>query len=358
MDPAFRILDANLNRAREGLRVLEDIARFALDDASITKQLKLIRHALRSVTDAADPGGGGGRLRLLASRDTPADVGTHISTPAEAARSSLHDLASAAAARTSEALRVIEETAKLLAPAAAPAVAVEQARYQLYQLEKRLILALATGRARQWRLCILLTESLCTHHPWLEVARRAIAGGADCLQLREKDLDSAELLKRAAQLVALARPHGVSVIINDRADIALAANADGVHLGQHDLPIAAVRALAGAKLLVGVSTHNLDEARRALNDGADYAGVGAMFPTPTKPRETSGPAYLRAFLDFTEGKRPLPHLAIGGITPANIPQLTAAGCRGVAVSSVVCSASDPASVCTALTSTLAMVVVR
>ncbi|MGH7131955.1 MAG: thiamine phosphate synthase [Phycisphaerales bacterium] len=344
MDPAFRILDANLNRAREGLRVLEDIARFALDDASVITQFKIIRHALRSVADAADPGGG--RLRLLASRDTPADVGTQISTPAESARSNLHDLASAAAARTSEALRVIEETAKLLAPASARGI--EQARYHLYELEKRLLLALATGRARQWRLCILLTESLCTHHPWLEVARRAIAGGADCLQLREKDLDSAELLRRADQLIALARPHGVSVIVNDRADIALAANADGVHLGQHDLPVAAVRALAGARLLVGVSTHNLDEARRALNDGADYAGVGAMFTTATKPRETSGPAYLRAFLDFVADKRPLPHLVIGGITSANLSQLAAAGCRGVAVSLVVCSASDPAAVCASL----------
>ncbi|MFT3684150.1 MAG: thiamine phosphate synthase [Phycisphaerales bacterium] len=199
---------------------------------------------------------------------------------------------------------------------------------------------------------MLVTESLCRGgRPWLEVATEAIAGGADCIQLREKSLQDGELLARAKSLVQAVGGRA-AVIVNDRADIALAAGATGVHLGQEDAPVSAVRELAGDRLLVGVSTHDLIEARRAMHDGADYVGVGAMFPTSTKVRETSGPAYLRAFLEFTRETRPLPHVAIGGITPENVANLIEAGCRGVAVSGVVCASMDPAGVCTALRSAL------
>ena len=137
----------------------------------------------------------------------------------------------------------------------------------------------------------------------------------------------------------------MSVIINDRTDIALLAGASGVHLGQEDASVASVRELAGERLLVGVSTHDFAEARKALHDGADYVGVGAMFRTATKDRDTSGPEYLAAFLELTREQRPLPHLAIGGIAPENVGDLVAVGCRGVAVSSVVCGSDDPAGVC-------------
>ncbi|HZW06797.1 MAG TPA: thiamine phosphate synthase, partial [Phycisphaerales bacterium] len=335
MQSALRMIDANANRAAEGLRVMEDVARFALDHAELAALCKGARHDLRSALEGVP----GGRLGMLASRDTPGDVGTSIKAEGtETVRASLNAVAAAAAGRVMEGLRAIEETAKVVAPAAAGAV--ERVRYRVYEIDKRLGLALGTGRGAQWRLCVLITESLCKR-PWLDVARGAIEGGADCLQLREKGLADGELLKRATALVELARGRA-AVIVNDRADIALAAGADGVHLGQEDAPVSAVRALAGDRLLVGVSTHDLGEARRALRDGADYVGVGAMFPTATKAREASGVAYLRAFLEVTRETRPLPHLAIGGITAANIGQLVEAGCRGVAVSSTACGSDDPA----------------
>jgi thiamine-phosphate pyrophosphorylase len=355
-----RMLDANLNRAREGLRVLEDAARFALDDAALVARLKPLRHTISRVPDAlAHP------ARLLACRDTDADVGTTIKTSHESTRDALPSLISAAAKRTTEALRVIEETLKvpgMVAPTGADLPrSIEHARYALYQIERDFDASVATRARRahpaQWRICVLITESLCAR-PWLDVARQAIAGGADCLQLREKTLESAELLTRARALVALARhaDSPVAVIINDRPDIALLAAADGVHLGQTDLPMSEVRRLAHAagspQLLIGSSTHDLAEARAAIAAGADYCGIGAMFTTTTKPRPTSGLTYLQQYL-ADPALAQTPHLAIGGITPENIAAIRAGGATGIAVSSSVCGASDPAAVVRTLRAALA-----
>ena len=343
MNDAARMLDANLNRAREALRVMEDIARFTLSDAALAADLKAARQSLRAIAETAmlDPG------VLAAWRDTPGDVGTPVTTDSERARATIRDIALAAGMRAGEALRVIEECTKL-DPESEAASDAKALRYVVYDLEKRLTLALGTGRARQWRLCVLITESLCNGRKWEHVAACAIRGGADVLQLREKSLDSRELLARATRLVALCREHSTTCIINDRPDIALLARADGVHLGQTDFSVQDVRKLAGFSLLVGVSTTNIRQARLAATDGADICGVGPMFPTTTthKP-DVAGPAYLREYLAEPQTGR-IPHLAIGGITPANIGELAAAGCKGVAVSSAVCGADDPESVCQVL----------
>lgn len=332
MPAVLRIIDANANRAREALRVMEESARFLLDDDELCAALKQLRHDLAAAL-AALPG-------LEASRDTPGDVGTRVSTAREEMRDGAGAVAIAAGKRLSEALRSIEEYSKVLGDTgrALPGL-VEQMRYHGYELEQRLVAALATGRARQWRLCVLISESLCRDGDWQAVARGAIEGGADCLQLREKSLDARPLLDRARALVALARPRGVSVIVNDRLDVALAAGADGVHLGQGDLPVAEARKIVGRQLLIGVSTSCLDEARRAKRDGADYCGVGPMFNTTTKHKDVIvGPAYLREYLAWGG----LPHLAIGGIGVDNIDALVEAGAKGVAVSSAVCAAADAA----------------
>lgn len=332
MDPIARIIDANANRAREALRVMEDAARFGLNDSELSARLKSMRHALREALGALPVDD----LALVSSRDTPGDVGVAISTVSEGERAGLEEVAGAAAARLTEALRSIEEAAKALAPGAG--ARFEALRYEAYELEKRLRLSLAGGRARQWTLCVLVSESLC-RLPWETVANAAIAGGADCLQLREKTLDSGELLRRARRLVELTRDAGAAAIINDRPDIALLSGADGVHVGQSDLSVSDVRALAGRRLLIGVSTHNVEQARAALRDGADYCGVGPMFPTTTKNSgPLAGPSYLREYVALAHAPA---HLAIGGVTPENVGALMLEGCRGVAVSSFVCGSPDP-----------------
>lgn len=357
-----RIIDANANRAREALRVMEDAARFALDDERLCREIKSLRHDLLAALGGAEGGMGGGKAgaraagaigldrgALLASRDTPGDVGKGVSTASEMTRAGVRGVAGAAAARLTEALRSIEESLKALGVDARP---IEALRYRAYTAERDLVLALGTGRAPQWRLCVLVTEALCRVRPWEEVVERAIRGGADCFQLREKSLPDRELLARARRLVGICREAGAAVVVNDRPDIALLARADGVHVGQEDLGVEEIRRLAGFGLLVGVSTTDLAQARAAVRAGADLCGVGPMFPTTTKAKDRlAGPASLREYL-ADPVLAAAPHLAIGGIGPANIGELAAAGCRGVAVSSAVCGAEEPEAVCAAIVAAL------
>lgn len=188
-------------------------------------------------------------------------------------------------------------------------------------------------------MCVLLTEASCAR-PWADVLRAVIAGGADCIQVREKSLGDRDLLARIRAAIEIARPAGAAIVVNDRVDLALAAGADGVHVGQGDLPPGEVRRLAGDRLVVGASTHSLDEARAAVAAGAHVCGVGAMFASPTKPDVApSGPSYLRAYLAAFPH---VPHLAIGGIDAARAAELAALGCRGVAIGAAACAAADPA----------------
>ena len=393
MRDARRIIDASANRAREALRVMEDAARFLLDDADLARALKQARHDLAHALDALP----GGARALPLTRDTPRDVGATIVTDDEHRRSNSADVAAAAAKRAAEALRSIEETAKVLAadqssggtgappnqssggtgvppnqssggtgvspvhpPAPSCPAQIESIRYRVYELERRLALALSpSARAASIRLCVLVSESLCGGRDWLEVARLAAAGGADAIQLREKDLPARELLDRARRLVDAAKQWqwgggkggeetgGGLVLINDRPDVAALAEADGVHLGQTDLPPDAARRIVGPDRLVGVSATTLDQARAARAAGADYCGVGPMFATTTKQHpggrtdgSLAGPDLLRAYL---AADPPLPpHLAIGGIDAARARELAASDCRAVAVSAAVCRAPDPA----------------
>lgn len=371
MHSAARILDANLNRAREALRVLEDIARFALDDRELSGELKSMRHALRDAASTL----GVDDIELIAARDAVHDVGKDIKTQAEGERETLRSVASAAGKRLTEALRSIEEIAKALpgairAPARggmndgepSPVMdpgepawrAFERLRYRAYDAEMRTVLALGSPRRATWKLCVIITKALCKHHSWLDVANAAIENGADCIQLREKEISDAELLARARVLVELCHTGGsrVAAIINDRPDVALLAGADGVHLGQEDMGVADVRRLSGARLLVGVSTANILHATRALREGADYCGVGPMFASSTKPKDTlAGVEYLKKYLEY-QPKLP-PHLAIGGVGPNTIDALVEAGAQGVAVSSAVCESLYPGDVVSRLRSALA-----
>ena len=325
----LRIVDANANRAREALRVLEDYARFALNDDGMSGRLKELRHALAGAT-------AGVVGEAILWRDTPGDVGTDNKTERELIRADLSAVVTAAGKRLGEALRVIEECLKTIDPIQASAV--EAVRYRFYDLEQALSRTLRPAVIfAQVKLYVLITESIC-NRPWQEVAEAAIAGGADCLQLREKGLDIGELLARATWLAGLCHKHSTLCIINDRPDIALLSNADGVHVGQEDLPAAKVRALLGTRLILGVSTHRIEHAKQAVLDGADYIGVGPVFRSSTKTRDIlPGLDYARqAARDIR-----IPSIAIAGITEANVEQVMATGVQAVAVTAAVAGADDP-----------------
>lgn len=322
-------MDANANRASEALRTLEDVARFAIADEALAGGLKRLRHDVAASLGRLPAGW------LIANRDTASDIGTTISTDREAQRTGLDTVAIAAAARLGEALRSLEEMAKTVDPTIAREI--ESVRYRSYDIAAE-VMRRTPGHRRQWRVCVLITEALC-RRPWRDVVCSVLDGGADAIQVREKSMDGGPLAERVQSIVDLARPLGVSVIVNDRVDVAAACGADGVHLGQSDLAPAAVRRIVGRRLIVGMSTHDAAEADRAIRENADYCGVGAMFPTLVKPSaHRGGVAWLRSYL---ENYGRIPHLAIGGITPNNVHTLVDAGCRGVAVSSCVCSHEHP-----------------
>ena len=170
----------------------------------------------------------------------------------------------------------------------------------------------------------------------------ALKGGVTCVQLREKELDEAAFLQEARDICALCRQYGVPFIVNDNVDIATACGADGVHVGQEDMGAEEARRRVGENMILGVSVHTVEEARQAVRDGADYLGLGAVFPTSTKtdveqmPNET-----LRAICDAVD----VPIVAIGGINRGNILKLAGSGVDGVALVSAIFSAEDIEGTC-------------
>jgi len=331
-----RIIDANFNRAREAIRVIEDYARFIQDDPAGCEAAKRLRHALAAIYHRLPVD------ELLAARDTPNDVGTQISTPSEQNRTGDADVCVAACKRLPEALRTLEEYAKTFDPQVA--AAIEAIRYRAYDLEQRVALrAPKSARFAKVRLYVLITADLCKND-WQTTAADAIIGGAGCLQLREKNLDDDELLARARELAAICRKHEALFIVNDRPDIALLSDADGVHLGQTDVSVADARRILGPQRLVGLSTHTPEQFRAALAGQPDYIAVGPMFQSTTKPQEhIPGPALLSLALRETE----IPIVAIGGITPTNLRTLKNVGSKCVAVCSAIIGKKDVRSACAA-----------
>jgi thiamine-phosphate pyrophosphorylase len=330
MREVYRILDANFNRAREALRVVEDCGRFALNDPALTQIAKNLRSGLQEVLTSMPVD------EMIASRDTAGDIGTEITSPTEPKRENLADVARAACKRLSESLRTIEEYGKFVAPR--QILRIERMRYDAYTLEQRLHDRLSVAnRFGAVRLYALITPSLC-RGSIRETARAAIAGGADAIQLRYKDSCDAECLAVAAELRELADETGKIFTVNDRADIASIVGADGVHLGQRDLPVAEVRRLLRPGAIVGRSTHSLEQARGAVMEGADYISVGSIFPTTTKD---AGPPVGVELIREVAREVSLPIVAIGGITAENAAEVVAAGATCLAVSSAICSAANP-----------------
>ncbi|MBD3672204.1 MAG: thiamine phosphate synthase [Planctomycetaceae bacterium] len=330
---AWRMIDAAANRCSEGIRVVEDIVRFRENDPTGTRLLKEWRHEFATLVKLLPA------KERLASRDTTGDVGTTISTKAEQQRASFADLLTANFKRAAEALRTIEETGKLLGPAhrEIPKLA-EALRYQVYTLEKTIVRTQSIpDQLANAKLYLLVTEALC-NTSFKQVIEDSLANGVDIIQLREKTLDSKEFLERARWVRKQCDDAGALLMINDRPDLAVLSNADGVHLGQDDLSIAEARRILGPDKLVGRSTHNIEQARTAVLEGADYLGVGPVFPSGTKEFEDHvGLDYVQQATDEIS----IPWFAIGGIQETNIKEVLDAGAKGVAVCGTICGSLEP-----------------
>jgi thiamine-phosphate pyrophosphorylase len=328
--PIMRILDASLNRASEGLRVVEDYVRFVLDDPFLTKKTKAIRH------DLAAAATGILALDRHAARDTQRDVGTSISTNAEVSRHDAWDVCAANLKRTEQSLRSLEEYGKVVDNEFAGRM--ESLRYGLYTLEKAIDVGRSSrDRLQHVRLCVLVNG--CGSSAEFErLIGALVEAEVGMTQLRDKRLDDGDLVTRGRALVQRTRGSQTLCIVNDRADIAAAVGADGIHVGQEDLSVKNARAIVGTQMLIGVSTHNIEQARAAVLDGANYLGAGPTFASRTKSFDDfAGLDYLRE----VSSEIRLPSFAIGGITAENLPSVIGAGVERIAVGSSVVDSADP-----------------
>ena len=189
-----------------------------------------------------------------------------------------------------------------------------------------------------WQLYVVLDPSAAHGRDLVWLAEGAIRGGADVIQLRDKTASTKQLITEATALLQVTRPAQIPLIINDRPDVVVAVSADGVHVGQEDLPVAAVRQLVGDQRIVGKSSHSLRQALEAEQEDVDYVAFGPLFPTPTKPDYAPVRVALVGQV-ATRIQKPL--VVIGGIDETTLPEVLEAGARCVAVVRAVCGARDP-----------------
>jgi thiamine-phosphate pyrophosphorylase len=327
-----RMLDASVNRAREGLRVVEDYVRFVLDDAGLTRRLKDVRHRLAEAERGLDP------ELMLAARDTTHDVGTSIMSVSEQVRENPRAVLRANFKRIEEALRSLEEYSKLIDVWVAGRF--EVLRYDTYTLEKLTMTAVSAHRDLANARLMVLVGGLPTMGDLTWVVGEALAGGADLIQYREKGLPDRETLRRAREVRILTAQARALMIMNDRVDLARLAGCDGVHLGQDDLSLRDARRVAGRSLHIGLSTHNNAQLDAAVLAGASYLGVGPVFPSPTKQFSEPELAGL-LFVNHAAGTTNLPWFAIGGISLDNVDRVLEAGATRIAVSAAVVRAERP-----------------
>lgn len=327
----YRIIDVNLDRAGEGLRVLEEIARFVLGDPVLSARFKEVRHnvALRDMQ---------AKITFLSSRDAACDVGENIKTAFQfTPRHSLSEIAFANARRAEESLRVLEEFA--------PSVKLNSqnyatARYQLYTLEKDILGQLSRHNKTQQisGLCVVVDTVLLRKQNALEITAQILDSGAKMLQLCDNTIPKGELLELACAIQKLCAAHNALFIVSDHLDIVLSSNADGILLKQEDMPISIARRYLPLDKIIGCSINTKSEAQKAQQDGADYIVFEAGFGMLSR---SELPSVEPETIESIKQAVKLPLIAIGDIGLQNTADVFRAGADAVAVSSTILSASSP-----------------
>ena len=326
----FRILDANLNRATEGLRVVEEICRFVLEDPKLTLVVKKLRGGLSKIIRISGDQREGyqavrGSGTLLKERKASEDVGRELYTKGEGRRANIESVFRANMKRAQEALRCLEEFSKLISPK--PGKKFKAIRFRLYELEKIIAPRVAKAVKLDFDLYVI-TDPRFDH---LQTVRRAVGNGVRIAQLRDKTVSKREYYRLAAKTAVITRRAGAAFILNDYWDLVNKVGADGVHLGQEDikhLSLRSVRKKMGADKIIGVSTHSFQQAVSAEKLGADYISIGPIFSTPSKPGvKPVGLGLLRRVVRRVK----IPVVAIGGINGTKVNRVRQSGCRRIAV---------------------------
>lgn len=325
-----RVLDANINRSAEGLRVLEDIARFQFDHQALSAEFRTLRHGIRSIFR-------GRESMLLSGRDSDNDVGAVTSQATKTdSRSDIKDTVLSNFKRAQEAFRSIEELLKTKGEYSC-GKKVESFRFKLYALEPRLISCFVKPLPRG--IYGILGEKFSLGRTNVEVARQMVDAGIDILQYREKLKEKSikQIYEECLEIRKITADAGVPFIINDYADIALMVGADGIHQGQDDLPVKELRKIA-PNMMLGCSTHSPDQAEKAIKDGADYIGVGPIFTTETKEDVCDAVGF--EYLEHVVATHDIPFVAIGGIKRDNLQEVVKRGARTVCLVTEIIGARD------------------
>ena len=333
---AYRIIDANFNRGREALRVIEEYCRFTLNSSVLSERSKQMRHQLCSLIARLDEG------RLITSRDTLRDVGVSLKIEEQLFRGGLEDCLKAACKRLTEALRAIAEVVQSVDIFVSEGV--EKLRYAVYTLEKDIVLsAIPSEKFKKVRLYIIITSTLPLQI--ISLAEKCAHGGADCIQLRFKNIEDRKLYMVAREFVEICRSHNVLSIINDRIDIAVASGADGVHLGWNDLSVEQARQLELQPLIIGKTTHSIGQIEEISQSMPTYVSLGPVYPTATKPNlKAAGLDYVTAGIKHLKNTV-IGHVAVGGIMVDNVEDVLEAGATAVGICSAVTENVDPRSIC-------------
>ncbi len=325
-----RLVDANVNRAAEGMRVLEDVARFRFDNRRLSSQFRNMRHEIRDFFRER-------HRTLLASRDSVNDVGKLTSMfQISDTREDIKDTVISCFKRVQESFRALEEILKAEGLYDA-GKKIEQMRFDVYSLEPEMVSLFS--RRLGHGIYAILGEKFSCGRTNVQVAQKLAKAGVDIIQYREKLTDKTlrQILRECREIRKITADAGITFIVNDHVHIALMVEADGIHQGQDDLPVKEVRKIA-PDMMIGCSTHSPEQAEKAVRDGADYIGVGPIFPTRTK--EDVCDAVGLEYLDHVVSNHAVPFVAIGGIKRHNLRQVLAHGARTVCLVTEIIGAPD------------------
>ena len=321
-----QIIDANLDRAREGLRVLEDWARYGLERVDIVKKLKDFRQIL-----------GSHHLDTYKyARNYSKDKCNGLNHPEQFKRIHTKNIISSNSGRIQEALRVLEEFSRNNNYELSKVAAF--IRYEMYSLEIELMNAKCNKKLNKQLLennLYLITNE---KPNLIEDIENLLIGGVKIIQHRFKEKDDSKNLKKAKIIRKLCKKHGAIFIVNDRLDIALASEADGVHLGQNDLDLISARKILGFSKIIGISANNEQDIEQAIFNGCDYLGIGPVFKSNTKKNKV--PLGIDNIKKLTKDIK-IPWYAIGGIKNENIPQLKSNNINKVAIVSDIMDDENP-----------------
>ena len=330
MNNSYRIIDANINRISEGLRVLEDHFRFAVVDKPLNEKLRNYRHIVRESLKEFD-------LKLISCRESLNDNGLNISMASEIDKKSSHkEFIVANFKRIEEAVRSVEENLHLLNEHSKAKI-FENIRFEIYELEKQAV-AKMKKQLPHGIYCIT-AEEYSNGRSNIEVAKAMVKAGIKIVQYREKEEKKSRniILAECREIRKITKDSGTLFIVNDFLDIAILSDADGIHCGQDDLSVADIMKLSPS-LMIGISTHSPDQAQKAVSDGADYIGVGPIFKTGTK-KNVCQPVGLE-YLNYAVKNICIPFVAIGGIKENNISQVIERGAKTVCLVSEITGADN------------------